>query len=88
MYQPAPSSGLGADVNVIEAMEMFKDLSDNQLNEAKMNPVYSLFATIEQNRRLRTRSGQQKPTPNKTVAQQLSEASSGMMSAPKSMRIS
>lgn len=85
MYQPAPSSGLGADVNVIEAMEMFKDLSDNQLNQAKMNPVYSLFATIEQNRRLRTRSGQQKPAPNKTVAQQLSEASSGMMSAPKSM---
>lgn len=85
MYQPAPSSGLGADVNVIEAMEMFKDLSDNQLNEAKRNPVYSLFATIEQNRRLRTRSGQQKPTPNKTVAQQLSEASSGIMPAPKSM---
>jgi hypothetical protein len=85
MYQPAPSSGLGADVNVIEAMEMFKDLSDNQLNQAKMNPVYSLFATIEQNRRLRTRSGQQKPAPNKTIAQQLSEASSGMMSAPKSM---
>ena len=56
MYQPSAETGLGADVNIIEAMEMFKDLSDTQLAQAKRNPSYALFANLEENRRLRMRN--------------------------------
>ena len=74
MYQPSAETGIGADVNIIEAMEMFKDLSDTQLAQAKRNPSYALFANLEENRRLRMRNKQTQPMPTKTVAEQLSEA--------------
>lgn len=85
MYQAAPMTGLGADVNIIEAMEMFKDLSDTQIEQAKRNPAYALFANLEQNRRLKLRSKQAEQAPKKTVAEQLSEATLGIMSPQRSM---
>ena len=84
MYQAAPMTGLGADVNIIEAMEMFKDLSDTQIEQAKRNPAYALFANLEQNRRLKLRSKQADQAPKKTVAEQLSEATLGIMSPQRS----
>jgi len=85
MYQAAPMTGLGADVNIIEAMEMFKDLSDTQIEQAKRNPAYALFANLEQNRRVKLRSKQANQEPKKTIAEQLSEASTGIMSPNKAM---
>jgi len=82
MYQPSAETGLGADVNIIEAMEMFKDLSDTQLAQAKRNPSYALFANLEENRRLRMRNKQTQPMPTKTIAEQLSEAAAMPQTMP------
>lgn len=75
MYAQA-NTGLGGDVNILEAMEMFKSVPDQVLPKYAQDPKLAIFAAAEMARRddMRKRFSQRAQKPNKPVVAQLSES--------------
>ena len=47
--------GLAPDINVLEAMNIFKNFPDEELPKYRNDPKLALFAAAEMDRRLRVR---------------------------------
>jgi len=75
MYAQA-NTGLGGDVNILEAMEMFKAVPDQVLPKYAQDPKLAIFAAAEMARRedMRKRFSQRAQKPNKPVVAQLAES--------------
>jgi len=76
MLAAQANTGLGNDVNMLEAMEMFKSIPDKMLPQYAQDPKLALFAAAEMARRedMRKRYAQKAQKPNKPVVAQLAEA--------------
>ena len=74
--QAQANTGLGGDVNILEAMEMFKAVPDQVLPKYAQDPKLAIFAAAEMARRddMRKRYNQRAQKPNKPVIAQLSES--------------
>jgi hypothetical protein len=74
--QAQANTGLGADVNILEAMEMFKSVPDQALPKYAQDPKLAIFAAAEMARRddMRKRYSQRAQKPNKPVVAQLAES--------------
>ena len=70
------NTGLGGDVNILEAMEMFKSVPDQVLPKYAQDPKLAIFAAAEMARRddMRKRYNQRAQKPNKPVVAQLAES--------------
>ena len=75
MYAQA-NTGLGGDVNILEAMEMFKSVPDQVLPKYAQDPKLAIFAAAEMARRedMRKRFSRRAQKPNKPVVAQLAES--------------
>lgn len=74
--QAQANTGLGGDVNILEAMEMFKSVPDQVLPKYAQDPKLAIFAAAEMARRddMRKRYNQRAQKPNKPVVAQLAES--------------
>lgn len=74
--QAQANTGLGGDVNILEAMEMFKAVPDQVLPKYAQDPKLAIFAAAEMARRedMRKRYSQRAQKPNKPVIAQLAES--------------
>lgn len=74
--QAQANTGLGGDVNILEAMEMFKSVPDQVLPKYAQDPKLAIFAAAEMARRddMRKRYNQRAQKPNKPVIAQLAES--------------
>jgi hypothetical protein len=74
--QAQAATGLGGDVNILEAMEMFKSVPDQVLPKYAQDPKLAIFAAAEMARRddMRKRYQQRAQKPNKPVVSQLAES--------------
>ena len=74
--QAQANTGLGGDVNILEAMEMFKSVPDQVLPKYAQDPKLAIFAAAEMARRedMRKRYSQRAQKPNKPVIAQLAES--------------
>jgi hypothetical protein len=74
--QAQANTGLGGDVNILEAMEMFKSVPDQVLPQYAQDPKLAIFAAAEMARRddMRKRYNQRAQKPNKPVVAQLAES--------------
>jgi hypothetical protein len=79
--QAQTTTGLGQDVNILEAMEMFKGLPDQALPKYAQDPKLAIFAAAEMARRddMRKRFQQRAQKPEKPVIAQLAESMSPTM---------
>ncbi|NDF92860.1 MAG: hypothetical protein EB115_13000, partial [Betaproteobacteria bacterium] len=70
------ATGLGQDVNILEAMEMFKGVPDQVLPKYAQDPKLAIFAAAEMARRddMRKRYQQRAQKPNKPIVEQLAES--------------
>ena len=77
------NTGLGGDVNILEAMEMFKSVPDQVLPKYAQDPKLAIFAAAEMARRddMRKRYQQRAQKPNKPVVAQLAESIAPSMPA-------
>lgn len=75
------NTGLGGDVNILEAMEMFKSIPDQALPKYAQDPKLAIFAAAEMARRddMRKRYSQRAQKPNKPVVAQLADSISPSM---------
>jgi hypothetical protein len=81
--QAQAATGLGGDVNILEAMEMFKSVPDQVLPKYAQDPKLAIFAAAEMARRddMRKRYQQRAQKPNKPVVAQLAESLAPSMPA-------
>lgn len=70
------TTGLGGDVNILEAMEMFKSVPDQVLPKYAQDPKLAIFAAAEMARRedMRKRYAQKAQKPTQPVIAQLAQS--------------